>query len=345
MMKHWIIGAALAAAVAINSSLAGAQVTPAQRVLVIPFTTLNLPESQQWIAKGVEENIVADFGRNGGWSPVAFQGQVIVEDNATAARLGRQAAADYAIRGSAQVVGESVRLTAQLIETKSGDTLSTAAVTGSPKDLLRLEDELSSQLRLGPSTASAGGATTAPAMVAEEPAQPQVVVITQPSSPALGYDNSYYNNPYALGYGYGSGFPGVIWPVVIPIDNGHHHHGHDNDDCPPTPPHHVPTPPTRHAFPTPPKPTGFTLPIPQSGGGFALPIPQSGGGFGLPIPQTSAPVQRIISAPVQQARPSPVMITAPRMTAPVMNSAPRIISPAPAARSVGSPMQYTAFRR
>src|SRR4051812_6049562 len=116
----------LAAAAAIGLSGSGlfAQAQPgAQRVLVIPFSGLNVPESQQWISKGVQENIVADFGRTAGISPVAFAGQVIVEDNATAARIARQASTDLVVRGATQVVGDSVRITAQLIDAKSGDTV------------------------------------------------------------------------------------------------------------------------------------------------------------------------------------------------------------------------------
>jgi len=356
MLKQLMIGAALSAAVLTTGTPTGAQVTPAHRVLVIPFTTLNVPEGQQWIARGVQENIVADFGRNGGWAPVAFQGQVVVEDNATAARLGKQASANYAIRGSAQVVGPTVRLTAQLIDATTGDTLSTAAVTGSPNDLLRLEDELSSQLRLGPSNTQVAGTAPAPAEQPQEAAQPQIIVVTQPSSPALGYDpNAYYSQNGYGGYG-AFGYPGLWWPVVIPLDDHHHHHddpclpAHRPDNCPPPA---VPTP--VHAFPHTPQPIvrgggGFSLPIPQSPG-FGLPLPQSGSGFALPIPQSGngASVTRV-AAPAAPAAVRPwaaPVYTAPRMSAPSF-SAPRMSAPsfsAPAARPSAGATQFVSFHR
>src|SRR4051812_35590703 len=102
---------AAAAAVGIGGAdTFGAAPAGAQRVLVIPFSAINVPESQQWISKGVQENIVADFGKSGEFSPIAFHGQLIVEDNATAVRLAKQASSDLAVRGAAQMVGDTVRL-------------------------------------------------------------------------------------------------------------------------------------------------------------------------------------------------------------------------------------------
>lgn len=190
------------------------------RVLVIPFTALNVPDSQQWITKAVAENIVADFGRTPGFLPLAFHGQILVEDNATAARLARQASASLVIRGAAQVVGTSVRLTAQLIDAKTGDTLTTASVTGPADDLLKMEDDLSAQLRgVSTQTAATPGAPTAPLAGAQpvyvqpaQPAAPQIILISQPAAPTYppypAYNTPYYGSNF--GYGY---YPGLITTV------------------------------------------------------------------------------------------------------------------------------------
>jgi TolB-like protein len=340
MIPKYLSVLVLAAAVSVGAGAARAQSAPGPRVLVIPFTTLNVPDSQQWIAKGVQENLVADFGRSGTFSPVAFQGQVIVEDNATAVRLARQASANYAIRGAAQIVGDTVRLTAQLIDVKNGDTISTGSVTGSPNDLLRLEDELSAQLRgVSGATATATGpaAPVAPVAAAPGDATPEIIVISQPASPALGYDPGYYNSaPWYNGlYGY----PGLIWPIAVPIPDKQHHHHHPRpgNDCDPTrPPRPIPSPvdkpdplpPPVQAFrpaagfslPTP--TTGFNLPIPQAGG-FSSNTPTSGGawsntptgGFSLQTSQAVAPAVRW-SSPSAQGwyTPQPNLLQAPRTT-------------------------------
>jgi TolB-like protein len=189
-----------------------------QRVLVIPFTALNIPDAQQWISRGVQENLVADFGRTTSLNPIAFQGQVVVEDNATAARLARQASAPLAVRGAAQIVGDQLRLTAQVIDAKTGDTLSAASVTGPASDLLKMEDELSAQLR-GVSGAPAAPAI-APAAPPAQPAQtvqPQIIVITQPAP-----DYSYPPYP-AYNYSYPFFYP-YVGPLVISDAHGRRHH-------------------------------------------------------------------------------------------------------------------------
>jgi TolB-like protein len=198
----------------------------AERVLVLPFSVLNVPESQQWIGKGVQENIVAEFGRSGEFAPVAFQGQVIVEDNATAARLARTAQSPYAVRGAAQAVGDQVRLTAQLIDAKSGDTLRTASVTGQSDNLLKMEDELAAQLRGYAQPAATPNAAPA------APASPAPVVVQQPSAPAYSYGYPAY--PYYADYGYSYGYPYYYYPgfysfsfVTGNVDRNHDHdHGH-----------------------------------------------------------------------------------------------------------------------
>jgi len=188
------------------------------RVLVVPFSALNVPDSHQWISRGIQENLVADFGRAGGtFDPITFQGQLIVEDNATAARLARQASATLAVRGAAQMVGANIRLTAQLIDAKTGDTVNTASVTGPTSDLLKLEDELSAQLR-GVSVGNVNptgpaGAGAPPAAPPGQPAPPQIIVIAQPSEPSYTYPPDYYSPAY--NYAYPWGFGGFVAPIYI----------------------------------------------------------------------------------------------------------------------------------
>ena len=152
----------------------------AERVVILPFNTLNVAPNQQWISKGVQENLAADLGRNG-LEPLPYNAQVIVEDNATAVRIARTLNAPYVVRGAVQVVGGDVRLTAQLIDTRTGDTVRTALVTGTTDTLLRLEDQLAGQIRGTPEAQPAtAGALPAAAPIIVPQAQPQVIVISQP---------------------------------------------------------------------------------------------------------------------------------------------------------------------
>ena len=154
------------------------------------------------------------------------------------ARLGAKAASPpLAVRG-AQMVGGNVRLTAQVIDAKSGDTLSTASVTGPVNDLLKLEDDLSWPNCCGVPAAPGSGtpaysraawlrraATTLPCTDHrpwQPAAPPQIIVISQPSQPAYpdysGYGGYPYGSPYGYGYGgYGWGLYGGFYPGVIYI--------------------------------------------------------------------------------------------------------------------------------
>ena len=245
-----------------------------QRVLVMPFTVLNVPDSDQWVGKGVQENIIAEFGRTGTYNPVAFNGQVIVEDNATAARLGRGAQAALAVRGAAQMVGDRLRLTAQLIDSKNGDTIRTASVTGSVSGLLRMEDELAAQLR-GVSTTAPDPAVPATIPVspvatptpAPSSAPPQIIIIQQqPTSPYPAYDYlGYPNNSYGYSYPF---FP--VYFSQISFDKQCH--------FPPgsfNPPHWIHTQ-TTFSSPSLPLPTNNVSPLPTNN---VLPLPTQSHGL------------------------------------------------------------------
>jgi TolB-like protein len=286
------------------------------RVLIIPFNVLNVPAGQQWIGKGVQESLTAQLGLSGGVTPVAFTGSVIVEDNATAARLARNANAPLAIRGSAQVVGENVRLTAQLIDSKSGETVRTGLVTGSTAELLKLEDELAGQLRGAPAAVAAttpvASATTPTAVPVTVPVTPpQVVIINQP--PVYYPTYSYaYNYPYGWNYSYGY-YPLVLYQVTPGNRErrGEHDGRGGGRGGPPAPrggggfdPTALPIP-TNNVLPIPtnnvlPLPTNHVLPLPTNN---APPLPRSGA---LPVARNtggSPPTNRVAPIPTM----APVM--------------------------------------
>ena len=267
------------------------------RVLVVPFNMLNVPAAQQWIGNAVQENLVADLGRSGQFAPLAFRGQVIVEDNATAARLARQAHAPLAIRGAAQVIGDNARLTAQLIDAKSGDTLRTALVTGSAGNLLHMEDELAGQLRGTPAPAAVptAGIPVAPAYAPA--AQPPVIVIAQPQ-PAY-YPNYPYDYNYPYPYNYPLGYYPFMFYQVTPGSRAHGRgrgSGGDRD---------------------------------SGGGAGGLPVVRNGGGGfnpnGLPIPNNN-----VLPIPDNNVLPIPTNNVLPVPTNNVLPLAARQVPPLPA---------------
>jgi TolB-like protein len=303
------------------------------RILVIPFNTMNVPANQQWIAQAAQESLVADLGQVKGLIPVTFSGQVIVEDNATAARLARTNNATFAIRGSAQVVGDNIRLTAQLIDAQSGDTLRTALVTGLTADLFKLEDDLTAQICgttaspiVSPTTVAAVPATTAttsssyvgpvvqPTPVIVENPAPQVVVVTQPEPI---YYPTYIYSSYSYGW----------YPSDCRFDDRGWHdrdrdrdrdgrggRGGDRDD---------------RGRPGDRGGRGGPRPVNHDSNPNALPIPTTGA---LPIPTTGAlpiPTRNDLPIPTRNVLPTAPKIDIPaptRSTSPVPK---RNLSPAP----------------
>lgn len=205
------------------------------RVLVIPFKTLNMSDDMQWVAKAVQEDVVSDLGRAGGYTPVTTDAQVVVEDNAAAVRIGKQANAAFVVRGAVQQVDQTVRLTGQFIDVGTGDTLNSASVTGPVGQLLRLEDELAKQLR---GASPVVDAQTAPAQpmtpssaLAPTPAATDTQVVYVPVPTDVSYPpGGYYNTPYAYDYGdYGSYYPGFYSSPIVFFTSGFGFHRHHDD--------------------------------------------------------------------------------------------------------------------
>jgi TolB-like protein len=154
-MKAYALALALAVGgLGMAAGPAMGEVAKGSRVMVIPFSTLNVPAEQQWIGKAMQESLMADLGRD--LTAVSFDGQTIIEDNPAAARVAREASVPYAVRGSAQVVNGEVRLTAQMIDAKTGETVGTAIATGPVNDLFKLEDQIAAQLHGGPAAGPQG---------------------------------------------------------------------------------------------------------------------------------------------------------------------------------------------
>jgi TolB-like protein len=219
------------------SDASAATASSQARVLVIPFLTLNLPSDKQWIGKAVQETLIADLGRATGYSPIAFPGQIIVEDNATAVRLAREldgGAAAYAVRGSAQFVNNEVRLTAQLIDARTGDTLATSIVTGKFDDLLKLEDDLAGQLSAGPASSVPVYTSQGSGYVPRSNTVPAYSNMNQPlnydyqdyGTPAYYYSPvytpAYYDDSYYPSYSYGSPFVPSVFFFDVNFRNRFH---------------------------------------------------------------------------------------------------------------------------
>lgn len=93
-------------------------------IAVLPFANLGGDPQQQYFSDGISEDIVTDLSRFRLLRVVArnasFQYR---DDGADVKRIGRELAVDYAVAGSVRRHGQRIRLTAQLVETASGNQL------------------------------------------------------------------------------------------------------------------------------------------------------------------------------------------------------------------------------
>ena len=116
-------------------------------VLLLPFAPVN--QADAWIGQAVQQNLLNELGRTPLISPVtpATQPAQPIADLAGARKAAESANSAYVVFGSYQVNDAALRLTAQVLETRSGRIVGSGKATGPMRDLFALEDELAGQVR------------------------------------------------------------------------------------------------------------------------------------------------------------------------------------------------------
>ena len=137
----------------------GTSVRPAL-IVVMPFANLSRQPADAWIGGGIAETVSADL---------TAAGRTVVEQTVVLSALGTRAAADgrrvvvdhvddiqdnvarelgatLLVRGTYQRVGEQLRITAQVVDMRSGDVLHRAKVDGSLSDVFAAQDRIAAAL-------------------------------------------------------------------------------------------------------------------------------------------------------------------------------------------------------
>jgi TolB-like protein len=209
------------------------------KVLLLPFDSAG-PAEKQWIAKAVQQNLIAELTRIDSVTPVAgTQIAATIED---ALKAAQNANADYVVFGSYQAVDADLRMTGQVLDVAKKQAIAGLKSTGTQRDLFGMEDVIANQVRraLPQPIAQAG-----PEMLQQPPAQP---VAAPPLAPPVVNVNQQANNlqqqidraidrlRYATDYGDAYDYPsyfysGTYGPYTaypIFINNGFHHHHYFN---------------------------------------------------------------------------------------------------------------------
>lgn len=116
-------------------------------IAVLPFSNMSGDPEQEYFADGITEDIItalsnirtfAVLARN---STFVFKGQPV-----DARRLGNDLNVNYMIEGSVRRAGNRVRVTAQLIDTRTGDHLWAGRYDGTLDDIFDLQDRITSTI-------------------------------------------------------------------------------------------------------------------------------------------------------------------------------------------------------
>jgi TolB-like protein/Flp pilus assembly protein TadD len=125
------------------------QVAPSNRpsVVVLPFDNLSGEADQAYFADAVVEEITATLSRVRDFFVIARNSAFSYKGRSVDVRqVGRELGVRYAVEGSVRRVGERVRITAQLVETDSGNHIWSNRVDGAISDLFDLQDRVAAEV-------------------------------------------------------------------------------------------------------------------------------------------------------------------------------------------------------
>jgi adenylate cyclase len=112
-------------------------------IAVLPFANLSGDPAQEYFSDGITEDIITELSRFRDLfviarnSSFAFRGKAV-----DVAEIGRRLGVRYLLEGSVRKLGERVRITAQLIDTKNGAHLWAERYDRDLKEIFEVQDEV-----------------------------------------------------------------------------------------------------------------------------------------------------------------------------------------------------------
>jgi TolB-like protein len=121
---------------ALMTTLAGSVLAAdAPRVLVVPFDGAG-PADKAWIAKALQQNLVAELSRVNSVEPVTSD--KVPADKPAAVKAAKDAGAQFVVFGAYQVVDADLRITGQVLDVVENQTVAGLKATGTQRDLFGL---------------------------------------------------------------------------------------------------------------------------------------------------------------------------------------------------------------
>jgi len=116
-------------------------------IAVLPFDNMSGDPKQEFLADGISENIITSLSKNPEMSVIArsstftYRGQPVKVQ-----QIGKELGVRYVLEGSIQRDGDRLRVTAQLIDTKTGSHIWSERYDRELKDVLAVQDEISANI-------------------------------------------------------------------------------------------------------------------------------------------------------------------------------------------------------
>ncbi|MBU0514267.1 MAG: tetratricopeptide repeat protein, partial [Proteobacteria bacterium] len=124
--------------------IADGGVRPRPVIAVLPFSNLSKDRSQEYLADGLTENIITALSKIASMQVIARNSTFVYKGKkgVDVKKVGRRLGATHVLEGSVIKAGKRIRVTAQLINAKTGRHLWAEKYDRPLKDVLALQDEI-----------------------------------------------------------------------------------------------------------------------------------------------------------------------------------------------------------
>ena len=116
-------------------------------IAVLPFANNSIDPDQEYLSDGISGDIITDLSKIKGLTVIARNSSFNFRDKTTTVQeIGKNLGANYILEGSVQKSGNRLRITAQLVDAKTGHQLWAERFDHGLTDIFSLQDEIAREI-------------------------------------------------------------------------------------------------------------------------------------------------------------------------------------------------------
>ena len=116
-------------------------------IAVLPFTNMSEDPNQEYFSDGITEDLITDISKVSGLFVIARHSVFTYKGKPVKVKeVGRQLGVRYVLEGSVRKAGDRVRITAQLVDAKTGGHIWAERYDRDLKDIFALQDEVTQKI-------------------------------------------------------------------------------------------------------------------------------------------------------------------------------------------------------